>query len=110
MRLNYSEMAYALAGRKIVKSKLHRSRQALKEKIMATGTYLEPMGLVYLIFLINIGIVRCHKSYLVNTRFIKGIEKWGDRAYQISFFKTDKKALLSRSHAKNINKLTRLEK
>lgn len=46
------------------------------------------------------GFVRSHKSFLINPRFIKSIEKWGDRVYQICFNGTEKKALLSRAGSK----------
>lgn len=43
------------------------------------------------------GFLRSHKSYIVNPKYIKKIEKWGDRAYQIKFDNTKNTALLSRS-------------
>ncbi|MCG8400997.1 MAG: LytTR family DNA-binding domain-containing protein [Firmicutes bacterium] len=40
--------------------------------------------------------LRSHRSYLVNRNYIRRIEKWGDRSYEIEFAYTDHKASLSR--------------
>lgn len=39
---------------------------------------------------------RSHRSYLVNKKYIRKVEKWGDRSYEIEFVHTDKIASLSR--------------
>jgi len=39
---------------------------------------------------------RSHRSCLVNKKYIRKVEKWGDRSYEIEFAHTAQRALLSR--------------
>lgn len=50
------------------------------------------------------GFIRTHKSYIINPGFVTKVEKWADRAYQISFGLVDKVALVSRSYIDIFNK------
>lgn len=52
----------------------------------------------------NYGFIRTHKSYIINPGFVTKVEKWADRAYQVSFALVDKVALVSRSYIDVFNK------
>ncbi|WP_003545796.1 LytR/AlgR family response regulator transcription factor [Desulfotomaculum nigrificans] len=50
------------------------------------------------------GFIRTHKSYIINPNYIKSLERWADRAYQVRFHFGEHVALVSRSHIDKLKK------
>ncbi|RYD01533.1 hypothetical protein N752_29985 [Desulforamulus aquiferis] len=51
------------------------------------------------------GFIKSHQSFIINPVYVKFIEKWADRAYQVKFYYGDKMALVSRSRIETLRSI-----
>lgn len=106
--LNELDEDYIIVNIKNVQVKIFTAEIIFVEVFIRTSVIHTPSGPYRIDYLSltrlrnmihNPNIIQSHRSYLVNTKFIKSIEKTVDKtSYKIHFYNTDAQALLGRNY------------
>ncbi|MEG6521772.1 LytR/AlgR family response regulator transcription factor [Desulfotomaculum sp. 1211_IL3151] len=107
-RIGYKKKTYLLKT-KTTQFNLDIGKILFVEKVDKNIVFHTPEGIftgtdtieaAYLI-LEEEGFIRSHRSYIINPSYIKSIERWADRSYQIKFSYGEGTAFLSRTYLNN---------